>query len=67
MLRRILGEVLVGLMAAGIVMSIAVPTVTSLGYEPQPWLAWAAVALSIAGAVTIGERLNKRRNARQSP
>ena len=66
MLIRILGEVLVGLMAAGLVNAIAIPTVISLGYTPQPWLAWVAVATSIGVCVVIGERMNKGRRSPES-
>jgi hypothetical protein len=66
MLLRILGEVLVGFMAAGIVVAIAIPASMQLGYEPGPWLAWGATAVSIAGAIVIGERMNRRRRARES-
>lgn len=67
MLRRILGEVLVGLLAAGMVMALAVPATMQLGYEPGPGLAWGAVAVSVAGCIVIGERLNRRKKSRHSP
>jgi len=66
MLVRILGEVLLGLLVAGIVMAIAVPTTMQLGYQPGPWLAWGAVAASVAVCVVLGERLHRRRRARES-
>jgi multidrug transporter EmrE-like cation transporter len=66
MLLRILGEVLVGLMAAGIVMALAVPATMQLGYQPGPWLAWGAVAVSVAGCIMLGERMNRRKKARES-
>lgn len=66
MLLRILGEVLVGFMAAGIVVGIAIPATMEFGYEPRPWLAWVAVGVSIAVCVAIGERINLRRKARES-
>lgn len=67
MLLRIVGEVLVGFLAAGIVVGIAVPASIQFGYEPGPWLAWAALAVSIAGSVVVGERMNRRKKARKSP
>lgn len=63
MVLRILGEVLLGFLAAGIVMAIAVPVAMQFGYEPGPWLAWIAVAISVAGCVAVGERLNQRRKS----
>lgn len=63
---RILGEVLVGFLAAGIAVSIAMPAATQFGYEPGPWLAWVALAVSIAACVAIGERMNRRKKARES-
>lgn len=67
MLRRVLGEVVIGLLVAGIVLSVAVPAATQFGYGSQPWLAWVATAGSIAATVVIGERMNKRRQTRESP
>ncbi len=67
MLLRILGEVLIGFTAAGIVLAVALPAAIRFGYEPGPWLAWAAVAGSVAVCVALGERMNKRRKARESP
>lgn len=67
MLLRIVSEVLVGLLAAGIVVGIAVPAAIQFGYEPRPWLAWVSVAVAVAACVALGERRNKRRSARQSP
>ncbi|MGE0862702.1 MAG: hypothetical protein AB7P34_02270 [Vicinamibacterales bacterium] len=67
MLLRILGEVLVGFLAAGIVVSIAVPAAMQFGYEPGPWLAWVAIAMSIAVSIAAGERMNRRKKARESP
>lgn len=66
MLRRILGEVLVGFLAAGIVVSIALPAAMQFGYEPGPWLAWVALGVSIAVCIAIGERMNRRKKARES-
>lgn len=67
MLLRILGEVLVGFLAAGIVVSIAVPAAMQFGYEPGPWLAWVALAASIVVSIAAGERMNRRKKARESP
>jgi membrane protein implicated in regulation of membrane protease activity len=67
MLFRILGEVLIGLLAAGLVVAVAVPASMRLGYDPQPWLAWVAVAVSMVVCIALGERRHKRRNTRQSP
>jgi membrane protein implicated in regulation of membrane protease activity len=66
MVLRILGEVLLGFLAAGIVMAIAVPAAMQFGYEPGPWLAWIAVAVSVVVCVAVGERLNRRRKPRES-
>lgn len=63
MVLRILGEVLLGFLAAGMVMAIAVPAAMQFGYEPGPWLAWIVVAISVAVCVVVGERLNRRRNS----
>ncbi len=67
MLFRILGEVIVGVLLAGLVMAVLVPATLSLGYAAGPWLAWAAAAGSIAICVVAGERMNKRRKARELP
>ena len=67
MLLRILSEVFFGFMAAGIVLALAVPATTRFGYEPKPWLAWVAVAGSVAAAISLGERMHRRRKARESP
>jgi len=67
MLLRILGEVVVGFFAAGIVLAIAIPACMQFGYEPGPWLAWVALAVSIAGCVAIGERMNRRKKGPESP
>ena len=63
MLFRILGEVIVGVLIAGIVTTLLVPAALQLGYETGPWLAWVAVAGSIAVCVAVGERRYKRRKA----
>ncbi len=67
MLLRVVGEVFVGFLVAGMVVAVATPAAIQFGYEPQPWLAWVAVAGSIAACVAIGERMNRRRKARESP
>jgi len=66
MLLRILGEVLVGLLAAGVVTAIAVPVTMQLGYQTGPWLAGVAIAVSVAFCIVLGERINRRRRARES-
>jgi di/tricarboxylate transporter len=66
MLLRILGEVVVGFLVAGIVVGIAVPAVMQFGYEPEPWLVWVGLAASIAVCVVIGERTNRRKKAPES-
>lgn len=67
MLLRILGEVLVGLLAAGLVLAVIVPAIPQLGYELAPWVAWAASAGCIAACVMAGERRHKRRKASALP
>jgi len=67
MLLRILGEVVVGFMAAGVVMAVAIPAIAQFGYQTGPWMAWAALALCIVGCVVAGERRNLRQKARKSP
>lgn len=67
MLLRILGEVVVGVLLAGLVLAVVVPAVMRLGYTTGSWLGWAAVAGSIAVCVAAGERMNQRRKARESP
>lgn len=67
MLLRILGEILVGFLVAGIVVSIAVPAAMQFGHEPGPWLAWVALAVSISVCIAVGERRNRRKRTRQSP
>jgi general stress protein CsbA len=67
MLLRILGEVVVGVLVAGIVAAVLVPASTQLGFTTGPWLVWVALAGSIAACVAIGERRNRRAKARQSP
>ncbi|MDP2389599.1 MAG: hypothetical protein Q8N52_04660 [Acidobacteriota bacterium] len=66
MLLRILGEVVVGVLVAGIVAAVVVPASMQLGYKTGPWLVWVALAGSIAACVAIGERRYKRQQASQS-
>lgn len=61
MLFRILSEVFVGLLVAGIVMAVLVPATLQLGFQPGPWLAWVAVAGSVALCIAIGERRNSQK------
>jgi len=61
MLLRILSEVFVGLLVAGIVTAVLVPATVQLGYEARPWLAWVAVAGSVAVCIAIGERRNRQK------
>ena len=62
MLLRILGEVLVGLLVAGIVMAVAgAGRRCSWATTTGPWLVWVAVAVSIAACVV------DRRAAEQAP
>lgn len=61
MLFRILNEVFVGLLVAGIVMAILVPATMQLGFEAGPWLAWVAVAGAVAVCIAIGERSHKQK------
>lgn len=67
MLFRILGEAILGVLLAGIVMASLVPAAMQLGYETGPWMAWVAVAGSIAVCVAVGERRNQRRKVTKSP
>lgn len=67
MLLRILGEVVVGVLVAGIVAAVLVPASIQLGFPTGPWLVWVALAGSIAACIAIGERRNKRQKASQSP
>lgn len=67
MLLRIIGEVVVGVLVAGIVAAVLVPASMQLGYETGSWLVWVAVAGSIGACVAIGERRHKRQKASQSP
>lgn len=61
MLFRILGEVFVGVLVAGIVAAVLVPAAVRLGYEIGPWLVWVALAGSVAVCIAIGERRNRQK------
>jgi general stress protein CsbA len=63
MLSRILSEVFVGVLVAGIVTAVMIPAARQLGYAPGAWMAWVALAGSIAACIVVGERRSRRRNA----
>jgi len=63
MLSRILSEVFVGVLVAGILVAVLIPAASQLGYAPGPWMAWAALAGSIAACIAVGERRSRRRRA----
>ncbi len=63
MVFRILGEVVAGLLVAGLVSGFGVGAAMQAGYEPGPWAVWVVVAISIAACIAGGERRNKRREA----
>lgn len=63
MVFRILGEVVVGLLVAGLVTAVVVLAATQAGYEPGAWVAWVVVAVTIAACIAVGERRNKSRKA----
>jgi general stress protein CsbA len=67
MLFRILGEVVVGILVAGVVTAVVVPVTMQLGYTAGPWLVIATACASIAACVVGGERVHARRKARESP
>jgi general stress protein CsbA len=62
MLSRILSEVFVGVLVAGIVTAVLVPAAIQLGYAPGPWIAWVALAGSIAACIVVGERRSRRQH-----
>jgi len=64
---RLLGEVIVGLLVAGLVTGFVVPAAMQLGYPTSPWLAVAITCASIAACIASGERMHRRRKARESP
>ena len=67
MLLWLLGEVVVGLLISGLVLALAVPAAMSLGYETGPIHGVVVTLCALAASVVFGERLRKRRRARQSP
>ncbi|MDP2322971.1 MAG: hypothetical protein Q8N51_02965 [Gammaproteobacteria bacterium] len=67
MLFRFLSEVVVGVLLAGIILAFMVPAAMRLGYTTGPWLGVATAAGAIALCVVAGERMNKRRKARELP
>jgi hypothetical protein len=66
MLFRILSEVVVGILVAGVVAAVAVPVTIQLGYETGPWLVVVIACVSIAACIVGGERVHARRKARES-
>jgi hypothetical protein len=67
MLRRIMGEVLVGFLIAGIVLAVVVPAAARLGYTPSPIHGLVITLCALAISVIVGERrLRGRSGARQS-
>jgi len=67
MLRRILGEVLVGFLIAGIALAVIVPAAARLGYTTRPIYGLMIALCALAISVIVGERrLRGRRGARQS-
>jgi hypothetical protein len=67
MLLRILGEAVVGLLIAGLVLAFAAPAARQLGFETGPPLAVVISCLAIAASIVAGERRFRRRKARESP
>jgi general stress protein CsbA len=63
MLFRILSEVFVGVLVAGIVTAVLLPAAIQLGYAPGAWIAWVALAGSITACIVVGERRSRRRSA----
>ena len=67
MLRRVMGEVLVGFLIAGIALAVVVPAAARLGYTTRPIHGLVITLCALAIAVTVGERrLRGRRGERQS-
>ena len=66
MLRRILGEVLVGFLIAGIALAVIVPAAARLGYSTSPVHGVVITLCALALSVIVGERRLRRRGARQS-
>ena len=67
MLFRILGEAVVGLLIAGLVVAVATPAAMQLGFQTGPWMAAVTSCLAIAASIAVGERRFRRRKAAQSP
>ena len=67
MLLRLLGEVVVGLLIAGLALAVTVPAAMRLGYEAGPIHGVVVTLCALAASVVFGERLRKRRGGRQSP
>ena len=66
MLLWLLGEVVVGLLIAGLALAVAVPAAMRLGYEASPIHALVVTLCALAASVVLGERIRRRRRARQS-
>ena len=66
MLLRILGEAVVGLLLAGLVLALAAPAAQQLGYSTGPRMAIVIACLAIAASIVGGERRYRRRKARES-
>ena len=66
MLLWLLGEVVVGLLVAGLALAVAVPAAMRLGYETGLMHGVVVTLCALAASVVFGERLRKRRRARQS-
>jgi hypothetical protein len=66
MLFRILSEVVIGILVAGLVGAVAVPVAMQLGYTTGPWLVVVITCASIAACIVGGERAHARRKARES-
>jgi len=66
MLLWILGEVVVGLLVAGLVAGLVVPASMRFGFDPGPWVGVGITATCIVVCVVVGERMRGRRNARES-
>ena len=67
MLLWLFGEVVVGLLVAGLALAVAVPAAMRLGYETGPLHGVVVTVCALAASVVFGERLRRRRSARQSP
>ena len=67
MLSRVLGEALVGLLIAGLVLAFAAPAARQLGFDTGPPMAVVISCLATAASVVAGERRFRRRKARESP